>query len=221
VLRKILHLSMTKSVTVGKNPSQEPKENEVAVGQQPYKQKELRKIARLAAAYNMIPNLIWSTLFLFPVVVFCFDYSTPKNVLFLAGLSLIPIFFPNSFFDLIQVSKNTTFYKRIGVKHINKLAQNGDFLIRFMKNKYPGFKTISVNKSSIKKQFNQTYFFEKFHFSMFIFFTAITIYALVRAQLIWAVVILICNLFYNIYPNLLQQYMRLRLASSMRRTASK
>jgi hypothetical protein len=205
VLWIILHLSMTMNVPLDQPPDE---------------QKDSRKITRLAAAYNMIPNLIWSTLFLLPVIVYCYHYIIPKNVCLLIGASLIPIFFPNSFFDLIQVSKNTTFYKRIGVKHINKFAQNGDFLVRYMRNKYPGFKTISANKSSIKKQFYQTYFFEKFHFSMFIFFTAITIYALIRTHWVWALVILVCNLFYNIYPNLLQQYMRLRLASSMRRAAS-
>jgi Glycosyl-4,4'-diaponeurosporenoate acyltransferase len=219
LLRIILHLSMAKHVPVVKDPSREPKEKkDLPVNHQPDKQKEFRKITRLAAVYNMIPNLIWSTLFLLPVTIFCYHYLIPKYVYLLLGVSLIPLFFPNSFFDLIQLSRKPSFYKRIGVKHINKFAQNGAFLIRYMRNKYPDFKTISINNSSIKKQFHQTYFFEKFHFSMFIFFGGVTIYAMIKVYLVWVFVFLICNLLYNIYPNLLQQYIRLRLSSSMRRT---
>lgn len=164
----------------------------------------------------MIPNLVWTALFLLPVAVFCYSLMTPKTVFILLGISLIPIFFPNSFFDGIQISKSTIFYKKIGVKYINKLAQNGELLNRYLRKKYPDFKTISPTKSSIKKQYYQTYFFEKFHFSLFLFFTAITIYAVVRGCFDWAIGLFICNLLYNIYPNLLQQYIRLRLLTGIK-----
>ena len=165
----------------------------------------------------MIPNLVWTFLFLLPVGIFCYTLVNLRSVLFLFGMSLLPIFFPNSFFDAIQLSRNPAFYKRIGVKHINKFAQNGTLLNRYLRNKYPDFKPVSTNKSSLKKTYNQTYFFEKFHFTMFIFFTAVTVYALVKSYLLWALILSICNLFYNIYPNLLQQYMRLKIASAIKR----
>jgi Glycosyl-4,4'-diaponeurosporenoate acyltransferase len=210
---------MARNVPVKKKRSWELKEkNILPVDQNLDEQKEFRKINRLAATYNMIPNLIWSTLFLLPITVFCITFLNSKSVFILLGLSLIPIFFPNSFFDLIQISKNTAFYKRIGVKHINKFAQNGDFLNRYLRNKYPNFKAVSLNKSSIDKQFHQTYFFEKFHFSLFIFFTATTIYSVAKGHLVWALILSICNLLYNIYPNLLQQYIRLKLASAIKRS---
>ncbi len=60
----------------------------------------------------------------------------------LLGMSLLPIFFPKSFFDAIQLSRNPSFYKRIGVKYINKFAQNGTILTRYLKNKYPKFKPV-------------------------------------------------------------------------------
>ena len=180
--------------------------------------KESIKINRLAATYNMIPNLVWTTLFLLPVIIFCYTLIPPQFVFILLGVSLIPLFFPNSFFDAMQLSKNPAFYKRMGVKYINKFAQNGTLLNQYMRNKYPQFKAVSTNKSSIAKQYHQTYFFEKFHFSLFIFFTAVTIYALVKGYLLWALILSICNLLYNIYPNLLQQYIRLKLASAMKRS---
>ncbi len=180
-------------------------------------ERESLKINRLVAAYNMIPNLIWTALFLLPVGIFCYTLINLRTVFILLGMSLLPVFFPNSFFDAIQLSRNPAFYKRIGVKHVNKFAQNGALLNRYLRNKYPNLKSDSTNKSSLKKRYHQTYFFEKFHFALFIFFTAVTVYALAKNYLLWALILSICNLLYNIYPNLLQQYMRLKLASAIKR----
>lgn len=134
-------------------------------------QKEFQKISRIAAIYNMIPNLLWTALFLIPITIFCYTFIPPKTTYILLGLSLIPIFFPNSFIDSIQLSKNAHFYRRIGVKYINYFAQNGNLVNEFLKTKYPNFKVISRTRTSIKKLYYQTYFFEKFHFSLFLFFT--------------------------------------------------
>ncbi len=180
-------------------------------------EKESKKIDRVAAGYNMIPNIVWTTIFLLPVVIFCYLKLNHLTVYIMLGFSLIPIFFPKSFFDAIQLSRKPLFYKRAGVRFINKFAQNGGLLIQYIRKKYPQFTTVTKNKSTIGKHFNQTYFFEKFHFSMFIFFIAITVYAVIRTYILWALVVCICNLFYNVYPNLLQQYMRLRLLSAMKR----
>jgi hypothetical protein len=179
--------------------------------------KEAEKIARMVATYNMLPNLFWTILFLFPITLFCYTLIAPKTVFILLGTSLVPLFFPNAFFDAIQLSGKPNFYKRIGVRHINKFTQNGTLLHQYLRKKYPKFKAISINRASIKKQYVQTYFFEKFHFSSFIFFTAITILALAKRYPGWALILSGCNLFYNIYPNLLQQYIRLKLASAIKK----
>jgi len=181
-------------------------------------QKKSIKLNRLAAAYNMIPNLLWTAVFMFPVAIFCYTLMDQKSFYILLGLSLIPLFFPNSFFDFIQLSRNAAFYKRLGVKYINKFAQNGTVLNQYLKSKYPKFKSFPTNKSSIAKRYYQTYFFEKFHFSLFIFFTSLIVYALVKCYFRWALILSLCNLFYNIYPNLLQQYLRTRLVSAVKKS---
>lgn len=177
--------------------------------------KEFQKISRIAAIYNMIPNLLWTALFLIPITKFCYTFITPKTTFILLGVSLIPIFFPNSFFDRIQLSRKSHFYRRIGVKYINNFAQSGDLLNKFLRKKYPNFKVVSKANSSIKKQYSQTYFFEKFHFSLFLFFTIVTIYAGIRGHFYWVLILTISNLLYNVYPNLLQQYVRVKLKSGM------
>lgn len=161
----------------------------------------------------MIPNLLWTALFLIPITLFCYHFITPRTTYLLLGLSLIPIFLPNSFFDSIQLSRSAHFYRKIGVRYINTFAQNGSLLNKYLRKKYPGFKVVSKTKASIKKQYYQTYFFERFHFSLFVFFTIITIYAGIQGHFYWVLTLTISNLLYNIYPNLLQQYVRVKLKS--------
>ena len=163
----------------------------------------------------MIPNLLWTALFLIPITIFCYSFIPQKTIYILLGLTLIPIFFPNSFFDNIQLSNNSHFYRRIGVKFINTFAQSGYFLNKFLKKKYPNFKVVSRTRSSIKKLYYQTYFFEKFHFSLFLFFTAVTIFAGIQGHFYWTLILTISNLLYNIYPSLLQQYVRVKLRSAL------
>src|SRR4051812_10729176 len=163
----------------------------------------------------MIPNLLWTALFLIPITTFCYTFITPKTIYTLLGVSLIPIFFPNSFFDTIQLSRKSHLYRRIGVKYINIFAQNGSILNKILKKKHSNFKVVSKTEASLKKLYFQTYFFEKFHFSLFLFFTMVTIYAVIRSQFYWVLTLTICNLLYNIYPNLLQQYIRVKLKSAV------
>jgi glycosyl-4,4'-diaponeurosporenoate acyltransferase len=162
----------------------------------------------------MIPNLLWTALFLIPITLFCYNFVNPKMTYILLGVSLIPVFFPNSFFDSIQLSKNSQWYIRIGVKHINSFAQHGSLINKFLRQKYPNFKSISKTKASIQKQYYQTYFYEKFHFSLFLFFTIMTIYAGIQGHFDWVLILTISNLLYNVYPNLLQQYIRVKLKSA-------
>ena len=162
----------------------------------------------------MIPNLFWSALFLIPITIFCYNFVTPNIIYILLGVCLVPMFFPNFLIDKIQVSRNPYWYRRIGVKYINTFAQSGSLINRILKKKYPDYKAVSPTKASIRKQFYQTYLFEKFHFSLFLFFTCMTIYAGIRGHWYWVLTLIISNLLYNIYPNLLQQYIRVKLRSA-------
>ena len=163
----------------------------------------------------MIPNLLWTVLFLIPITIFCYTFVNLKLTYILLGISCVPLFFPNSFFDKIQLSRSARWYRRMGVRTINTFAQHGTIVNKILKRKYAGFKSINKTNASIKRQYHQTYFYEKFHFSLFLFFTMITINAAFQRQFIWVLILTICNLLYNIYPNLLQQYIRVKLGSAL------
>jgi len=173
--------------------------------------KDSAKLRKLQNLYNSIANLIWSVLGLTPVSVFCYNHIELKLLYIFLGISFLPIFFPNSFFDKIQLGKTTTIYKKLGVPFINKIAQNGDIINRLIRKKFPDFKAVSFRKQSTKRLQQQTYIYEKFHFVLFIFFSLATIYALNKKYFDWAFILCLTNLAYNIYPNLLQQYIRIKL----------
>lgn len=176
-----------------------------------YSGQELSKLKRLLIWYNMIPNVVWSVLNLVPISIYCYNMVDRRSLYIFIGLSIIPGFFPNSFYDRIQVGRTTRIYKKLGVGFINKLAQNGAIINHVVRKKFPGYKMIGHQRSQINRLLQQTYMFEKFHFIMFVFFILITAYALVKNYFQWAIIISVTNLLYNVYPNLLQQYIRLKL----------
>ena len=176
-----------------------------------YHDRELLRIKRLLNWYNMIPNVAWSVLNLVPVSIYCYNRVGHRSLYIFIAISVIPGFFPNSFFDRLQMGRTTRTYRKLGVGFVNKLAQNGTIINRMIKKRFPGYKMITRQRSSINQLLQQTYMFEKFHFIMFVFFGLLTFYALIHNHFWWAIMITITNVLYNIYPNLLQQYIRLKL----------
>jgi len=185
-----------------------------------YVDKGLPGVKRLLNWYNLIPNVVWSVLNLVPVSFYCYNDVDHRALYIFMALSVIPAFLPNSFYDRIQFGRTTRAYKRLGVGFVNKLAQNGAIINHLVRKKFPDYKTLVYQRSSINKLLQQTYVFEKFHFIMFVFFILITVYALVKSHFWWAGIISATNVLYNVYPNLLQQYIRLKLMLYKRRKAN-
>jgi hypothetical protein len=172
---------------------------------------DVNKIKRRLARYNMIPNVIWSVLNLTPISIYCFTLLKSELFYIFLTVSLIPIFLKNSFVDKLQIGKTIRIYKQLGVHHVNKVAQNGVIINNLIKRKFPDHKVVTTRKSSVSGLIAQTYIFEKFHLILFLFFSLAFITAFLKGHWTWAVVILFTNIAYNIYPNLLQQYIRLKL----------
>jgi Glycosyl-4,4'-diaponeurosporenoate acyltransferase len=174
-------------------------------------EKDLNKVKRTLPLYNIFPNLIWSILSLTPISIYCFSYLDYKTFYIFLSVSLIPIFLKKSAIDKLQIGKTVKIYKHLGVHLINRVAQNGVIVNNLIKRKFPNHKTVTTQKSSIAGLISQTYIFEKFHLMLFSFFSLTIVYAFIKGHLTWASIILLTNVAYNIYPNLLQQYIRLKL----------
>src|SRR5690349_18990066 len=152
------------------------------------KDHELSKAKRLLNWYNMVPNIVWSVLNLVPISIYSYEEVPHKLLYIFIALSVIPGFFPNSFFDRMQLGRTTRVYKKLGVGFVNQLAQNGTIINHLVKKKFPNYKMISYQRSSINKLLQQTYMLEKFHFIMFVFFIWITLYAIIHSHFWWTII---------------------------------
>jgi hypothetical protein len=179
--------------------------------------REAARLRKTLGWYNMLPNIFWSVICLLPLTVFCYTLLPPVWFFVFLVLGFVPVFLPNSFFDKMQVGKTTVVYKRLGVEMVNRLAQNGELVNRQVRKKFPGYQAVTPQHASVHKRIQQTYVYEKFHFLLFVFFTLSMLYALGKEYFGWAAVLLVTNLFYNVYPNLLQQYIRLKLKAYARK----
>lgn len=174
--------------------------------------KELSANNRQLILYNTIASVLWSVLAFTPVTWLCYNYLSHQLLYTFIAVSIVPAIIPNSYLHKLEF-KSTVIYKKLGVNVINDLAQNGSLINALIKRKYPAYQGVRYNRSSINRLINQTYVNEKFHWCMFMFFIMVMVYALINALWLWAIFVLIANVFYNVYPNLLQHYIRVKLKS--------
>jgi hypothetical protein len=170
------------------------------------------KIKRLVSVYNMLLNLLWSALSFIPLCIFCYTW-VENNLLFLfVGLSLLPLFLSRYVIQKLQVAKKPITYKKLGVLFVQYLSQNGVFINYLIRKKYPRYKAVRRDRKSIEGLLKQTYVFEKFHLVGFLFSCLISFYAISKSLTGWAFVLMLINVVYNVYPILLQQYIRAKLS---------
>lgn len=177
----------------------------------PQNSKDEAAAKRLLNLYNLLINLFWSVLALVPLVVFCYRFVTTGWLVVFSIPVVLSLFLPRYFFYRMQLANAVIVYKRLGVHLVNTFSQNGIFIQRLIKKRFPGFKLLAPNRLSVQRLLRQTVVFEKFHFATGLFFVLLTFYALFKNLFWWGVVLLVINLFYNIYPVLFQQYVRVRL----------
>ena len=170
------------------------------------------KADRTLEMYNMVPNLLWSTMGLAPITVYCYNWLDRSTFLIFLSFSAIPMFMTNARIDRLRLGRSVRFYRKLGVPTVNKVAQHGVIIMNLMRRKYAGYKVLTNDATSIRRLLGRTYMFEKFHWMSFLFFILTTGHAALNGRWVWAFVLCLTNVFYNIYPNLLQRYIRLRLS---------
>jgi len=129
-------------------------------------------------------------------------------IVFLA-LSYLVSLLPKSFYDRFQISKNIVLYKKLKVHQFKKWVTNGDIINKKIRQKYPNHRNVS-NLESIKTKLEETYTIEKSHTVLFVFCLLTSVYAFMVHSYGTSILLLIGNFLFNFYPNLLQQYNRIR-----------
>ena len=134
------------------------------------------------------------------------------------GLSWFTSLIPRAFYDKLQWSSNILFYKKLGVHAFKKLATNGDYINRSIRRKFPHHRQVP-NVASIGGKLLETYTIERAHTVLFVFCLLTHVYAWAIGDVGTGWFLFFGNIVFNLYPNLLQQYNRLRYKRVIYRAA--
>lgn len=144
---------------------------------------------------NQILNIGWTILGFLPVYYFWSLHGIGWPFYALLLISFTAFILPEKLFSRLKISKDLRVYRRLGVKFIRRFAQDGDFQA----------------KKGIRGYLNKIRMFERYHFCCLIFFQASSVYACYFEEYLLAFLIFLCNILYNVFPILLQQYNRMRI----------
>jgi hypothetical protein len=131
------------------------------------------------------------------------------------GISYLVSRLPKTIYDRFQISTELPVYKILKVDLFKKLSTNGDFINRKIRTKYPAHRNVK-NLESIQEKLSETYSNERAHTVLFVFCLLTNIYAFLTNSIGTAILLFIGNLLFNYYPNLLQQYNRIRYTRALK-----
>ncbi len=177
------------------------------------------ELKKLIDRYNYLIVVLFSVTNLSPILIF---YLQGKGewYLFIITLvtSLLINFLPNAIFDEIQFSQSVSFYRNLGVHIFKRFATSGDIINRQIRRKFPHHRNVYDLKSAELK-LEETYTTEKLHWVFFILSIETIIYIfLTKEDLGIAILLIFSNIIFNFYPNLLQQYNRIRFKRALKVT---
>lgn len=169
-----------------------------------------QKAKQLAGLLNLVINLFWTFLCLGPVVFYIYLHLPTGSLWMILPIFLLPYCVPASWLDGLTASKSGRWYERMGVPILLEYVQQGRLIHRIVRRYYPGYRMV-YDKATIRQKIKETYAFERFHYGILLVLMILTGHTL-KDHWQWTWVMIGCNIIYNVYPVLLQQYVRLRLS---------
>lgn len=158
---------------------------------------------------NQFINLFWTILSFLPLIIYWYRAHSLFFVILFVVLSVIGIFMPPAFFRRLQLSRKRSFYRRLGIKVVRKLVQDGDLVNKFAVTRAD--RGPIARRAHFRRYLQNSLVYERFHFGGFIFFGTTSLHALGHRDYVDAGIITLINIFYNVYPILLQQFNRIRI----------
>jgi hypothetical protein len=155
---------------------------------------------------NQLLNVFWTVVCCLPVILYWVTADRMWLGPFLVISAMGLLVSSRSYL----LSRNVRFYESLGVRWVRLFVQDGDLISRGRKKRATGQRIIR-NKLTGRNYLKKIVMYEKFHFLCFLFFTLTTLHALVYGNLKMALISTGCNIIYNIYPLLLQQFNRIRV----------
>ncbi|ETZ22356.1 hypothetical protein [Pedobacter sp. V48] len=168
---------------------------------------------------NQIINLFWTILSFTTVGVYWGQYFAEKRspliLIVSVVISVLIYVIPNQWLRKLAISNDKKMYERIGVKLLLYVVQNGTLVNRIQRKYYkkPG---IIRNRKQAQDYLKTILMQEKFHYCCFTLFLLSAVSAFSTQKPGIGLLIMLCNILYNVYPILLQQYNRLRIQKLLR-----
>ncbi|QEM10757.1 hypothetical protein [Mucilaginibacter rubeus] len=159
---------------------------------------------------NQFINFFWTILGFTAVVSYWVSAGLSTWFYLFLIVSIIPVILPQKVADHLQLSSNTKFYERFGIRFIRKFVQHGDFANQLARTSDPRYRVIR-NGAAPANYLKTIMMYERYHFMCLIFFLLTSIITLTKGYYLQFLLITISNIFYNFYPILLQQYNRVRI----------
>lgn len=177
------------------------------------------ELKKLVDRYNYIIVVLFCGTNLAPIIIYYMHGKGEwKWFIITLATSLLINLLPNAIIDKIQFSQSVSFYRNLGVHIFKKFVTNGDIINRQIRRKFPRHRIVQDLKSA-EFQLEETYTSEKLHWVFFILTIETIIYIFSSKESLEIVILLIfSNIIFNFYPNLLQQYNRIRLKRALKVT---
>ena len=159
---------------------------------------------------NLIIIALFCSTTLAPCVLFFF---TGKGQLIWLVIFLIVTYLfsliPKYWYRRWQLSANLSIYRKLKVHLFKKFATNGDVTNKILRRKFPLHRNVK-NRDSLAEKLAETYIVEKAHSVLFIFCLLTSAHAFAMKDIGTGILLTLGNIVFNLYPNFLQQYNRIR-----------
>ena len=130
---------------------------------------EYRKASRLRSGFNMILSLFWTILNGVPVLYFSYFHIPLRLALWVLISASITYFLPNRWLDRMRICAHERIYRILGIKTVRKLTQDGDWVNRYVKLRYP-VAASAPKRQKFRHLRQKFYFLEKFHLHLMVYF---------------------------------------------------
>ena len=169
---------------------------------------------------NQLINLFWTIVSFAVFGVYWGRYfaeqKSPWMLILFIVISLSMWVIPGKWLSRLAISKNKRDYERVGIKFLLFFVQNGT-LVNRIKSKYSNKSGLIHTRKQAQNYLKTVAMQERYHYCCFVLFLLTTLCAFSTGNAGMALLIMLFNTLYNIYPILLQQYNRLRIDTLLRR----
>jgi hypothetical protein len=151
---------------------------------------------------------------------FTFDTPPPRLTTFCVclALSFVPLVLPRAWFRP-RAFERGPWYRLMGVHLFRRVAPDGDFVNSRLRRVEPSYRAIATRRE-LREHLEGTYANERAHLVLFLLGAWTQLFALTTGQFVWAALLTVGNVAFNLYPVLHQRSKRARARRAMRLPAN-